>query len=48
MLCHKKFPIRLKGKFYKVAIRPALLYGTECWPVKKGSGRDENAQVDVQ
>ena len=35
MLCDKKFPRRLKGKFYRVAIRPALLYGTECWPVKK-------------
>ena len=35
MLCDKKFPSRLKGKFYRVAIRPVLLYGTECWPVKK-------------
>ncbi|PHT83701.1 Protein PIR [Capsicum annuum] len=25
---------RLKGKFYKVVIRPAILYGVECWPVK--------------
>ena len=25
----------LKGKFYRVAIRLALFYGTECWPVKK-------------
>ncbi|XP_057535364.1 uncharacterized protein LOC130813543 [Amaranthus tricolor] len=31
----KKFPSRLKGKFYRVAIRLTLLYGTECWPVKK-------------
>ena len=31
----KKFPSRLKGKFYCVSIRPALLYVTECWPVKK-------------
>ena len=23
------------SKFYRVAFRPALLYGTECWPVKK-------------
>ena len=35
MLCDRKFLIRLKGKFYKVAIRPALLYGIECWPVEK-------------
>jgi len=24
----------LKGKFYRTAVRPALLYGTECWAVK--------------
>ena len=35
MLCDRKFLSKLKGKFYRVAIRPALLYGTECWPVKK-------------
>ena len=35
MLCDKKFPERLKGNFYRIAIKPALLYGTKCWPVKK-------------
>ena len=35
VLCDRKFLIRLKGKFYRVFIRPALLYETECWPVKK-------------
>ena len=35
VLCDWKFPSKLKGKFYRAAIRPALLYGTECWPVKK-------------
>nr|XP_016515887.1 PREDICTED: uncharacterized protein LOC107832536 [Nicotiana tabacum] len=24
----------LKGKFYKAVVRPAMLYGVECWPVK--------------
>ena len=24
-----------KGKFYRVAIRHAMLYWIECWPVKK-------------
>ncbi|XP_070025231.1 uncharacterized protein [Nicotiana sylvestris] len=23
------------GKFYKVVVRPTMLYGAECWPVKK-------------
>ena len=35
MLCDRKFPSKLKEKFYWTAIRPAQLYGTECWPVKK-------------
>ena len=35
VLCDKKFPSKLKGKFYRTAIKLALLYGTECWPVKK-------------
>jgi hypothetical protein len=28
-------PQKLKGKFYRTAIRPAMLYGVECWPTKK-------------
>ena len=35
ILCDRRIPLRLKGKFYKMAIRPAMLYGTECWAVKK-------------
>ena len=35
VLCDRKFQSRLKGKFYRADIRPAMLYGTECWPVKK-------------
>jgi hypothetical protein len=27
-------PLKLKGKFYRTAIRPAILYGAECWPTK--------------
>jgi len=34
VLCDKKIPFALKGKFYKSTVRPALLYGVECWPVK--------------
>ena len=29
-ICDKKVPLKLKGKFYRTAIRPAMLYGTEC------------------
>ncbi|KAL6498969.1 hypothetical protein OROGR_028147 [Orobanche gracilis] len=35
VLCDPDMPHRLKGKFYRMAIRPALLYGTECWAVKQ-------------
>ncbi|KAF3654566.1 putative pre-mRNA-processing factor 6-like [Capsicum annuum] len=33
-LCDKKVPPKLKGKFYRAVVRPAMLYGAECWPVK--------------
>ena len=35
VLCDKNVPLKLKGKFYRVAIRPSLLYGSECWPLRK-------------
>ncbi|KAF3637036.1 hypothetical protein FXO38_23897 [Capsicum annuum] len=33
VLCDRKVPPKLKGKFYRVAVRPAKLYGVECWPI---------------
>ena len=26
---------RLKGKFYRTAIIPAITHGAKCWPIKK-------------
>ena len=36
VLCDCKMPTKLKGIFFfKNAIQPAMLYGTECWAIKK-------------
>ena len=35
VLCDRKVPQKLKGKFYRTAIRPAMLYGVECWATKR-------------
>jgi hypothetical protein len=32
VLCDRKMPLKLKGKVYRTVVRPALLYGSECWP----------------
>ena len=35
VLCDRRVPQKLKGKFYRTTIRLAMLYGTECWPTKR-------------
>jgi hypothetical protein len=35
VLCDKKVPQKLKGKFYRMVIRSTMLYGAECWPTKR-------------
>ncbi|KAM1390024.1 hypothetical protein ACFX2I_017917 [Malus domestica] len=52
VLCDRRRPLKLKGKFYRTTIRPAMLYGTECWAVKHqrtqhGCNEDEDASWDV-
>ncbi|KFD61444.1 hypothetical protein M514_26340 [Trichuris suis] len=35
VLCDKKLPRKLKSKVYRTVIRPAVLYGSECWAITK-------------
>ena len=35
VLHDRRIPLKLKEKFYKTAIRPTILYGTECWTILK-------------
>jgi hypothetical protein len=35
VLCDPRVSLKLKDKFYRTAIRPAILYGVECWPTKR-------------
>lgn len=34
VLCDKNVSSKLKAKFYRVMVRPTLLYEIECWPIK--------------
>lgn len=34
-LCDHKIPIKLKEFFYEISVRPTMLYGNECWVLKK-------------
>nr|XP_043637945.1 uncharacterized protein LOC122608942 [Erigeron canadensis] len=46
VMCDKRIPLKLKGKFYRVAIRPTMLYGSECWPMTKAqASRVEVAEM---
>nr|XP_009783418.1 PREDICTED: uncharacterized protein LOC104232023 [Nicotiana sylvestris] len=35
VLYDRNVPPRLSGKFYRTVVRPVMLYGAECSPVKK-------------
>nr|GEW24740.1 retrovirus-related Pol polyprotein LINE-1 [Tanacetum cinerariifolium] len=46
VLCDRRIPLKLKGKFYRVAIRLAMIYGLECWPITKAlSNKVEVAEL---
>ncbi|EPB69985.1 hypothetical protein ANCCEY_10930 [Ancylostoma ceylanicum] len=39
ILCDKRCSNALKGKVYLTVVRPALIYGSECWPLTKALER---------
>ncbi|GJW09732.1 retrovirus-related pol polyprotein LINE-1 [Tanacetum coccineum] len=44
VMCDRRIPLKLKGKFYRVAIRPAM-YGSQCWQITKAqANREEVAE----
>ncbi|KAG2556461.1 hypothetical protein PVAP13_8NG079408 [Panicum virgatum] len=47
VLCDWRVPQKLKGKFYRTAIRPAMLYGAECWPTKRLFGHVQRRPLEV-
>ena len=34
ILCDTKVPLKLKRKFYRNAVRPAMMYMAECWATR--------------
>ena len=34
VLCDNRIPEKLKGMFFAVVVKPTMLYGSECWPLK--------------
>ena len=39
VMCDRNIPTKLKDKVYKTAIKPAMVYGAECWAVRKKEKR---------
>ena len=35
VFCDRKIPKKLKSKIYKSVLRPVMLYGAECWAMRK-------------
>ena len=46
VLCDKRVSLGLKGKVYQMVVRSAILYGSECWPLKKNAGSKVNGSRD--
>jgi len=39
VLCDKRVSLRLKSRVYRMVVRPAVLYGSKGWPLKKTQGQ---------
>ena len=39
ILCDKRMPMKLKGKYYCTVVRPVMTYSAECWALKKSQER---------
>ena len=50
VICDRRVPARVKGKVYKVAVRPAMLYGLETVALTKrdGGGRVEDVAIFIR
>ena len=35
MLCDRRAPCGLKGKIHRLVVRPAVMYGSETWPMRR-------------
>ena len=35
VMCDRNIPTKLKDKVYKTAVNPPMVYGAECWAVRK-------------
>ena len=33
--CHKKVPVKLKAMLYQAVFKPTMVYGAECWAMRK-------------
>lgn len=47
VLCEMRIPMGLKGKFYRIVVRPTMLCGSECWLVRENRIRNEYIKFSV-